>query len=94
MFGIQYRGFHVEDLPTSDIYRYKFGEIDNINLILIFRHLLVSVSYIHDVVSRGGTVFVNCFRGLSRSASCVLAYLIKYQNMTLDEVTCLDLSRT
>ena len=35
MFGIQYRGFHVEDLPTSDIYRYKFGEIDNINLILI-----------------------------------------------------------
>ena len=54
----------------------------------------MSVSYIHDVVSRGGTVFVNCFRGLSRSASCVLAYLIKYQNMTLDEVTCLDLSRT
>ena len=55
--------------------------------LFIRRHLLVSVPYIQAVVSAGGTVLVNCFRGLSRSASCVLAYLIKHQSMTLDKVT-------
>lgn len=50
----------------------------------------MSVSFIHEVVSRGGTVLVNCSRGLSRSASCVLAYLIRHQDMSLDQVICLD----
>ena len=34
----------------------------------------------------GGLVVVNCYMGLSRSASCVLAYLITKQDMSLIQV--------
>ena len=71
----------------------------------MFRHLQSSANYIHEVVSHGGVILVNCYMGLSRcrmysdstmtidyiphcrSASCVLAYLIAHQNMTLDKVS-------
>jgi len=69
MYRIQYRGFHVDDLPTENIYR----------------HLQTSANYIHGAVSQGGTIVVNCYMGLSRSASCVLAYLMLHQNMNLDK---------
>ena len=70
-----------------------------------FRHLQSSANYIHEVVSHGGVILVNCYMGLSRcrgdptmtidyiphcrSASCVLAYLIAHQNMSLDKVSSL-----
>jgi len=69
MNGIHYRGFHVDDLPSENIYQ----------------HLQSSANYIHEVVSHGGVILVNCYMGLSRSASCVLAYLIAHQNMSLDK---------
>ena len=72
----------------------------------MFRHLQSSANYIHEVVSHGGVILVNCYMGLSRwisycgfmtsvphchrrSASCVLAYLIAHQSMTLDKVNSL-----
>lgn len=67
--GIQYFGFHVDDLPHCDISRY-------------FRR---STDFIHSAVSGGGLVVVNCYMGLSRSASCVLAYLIAKQDMSLNK---------
>jgi len=66
---IQYRGFHVDDLPSENISRY----LDMASL------------YIHDAISQEGVVLVNCYMGLSRSASCVLAYLIAFQQMSLDK---------
>jgi len=67
--GIQYFGFHVDDLPHCDISRY-FNR---------------SAEFIHSAVSGGGLVVVNCYMGLSRSASCVLAYLIAKQDMSLNK---------
>jgi len=67
--GIQYYGFHVDDLPHCDISRYFQRTTD----------------FIHSSVRGGGLVVVNCYMGLSRSASCVLAYLITKQDMSLNK---------
>merc|ERR1712106_795827 len=67
--GIQYYGFHVDDLPHCDISRY-------------FRR---TTDFIHSAVSGGGLVVVNCYMGLSRSSSCVLAYLMTKQDMSLSK---------
>eukprot|EP00092_Neocalanus_flemingeri_P070366 GFUD01086351.1.p1 GENE.GFUD01086351.1~~GFUD01086351.1.p1 ORF type:complete len:127 (+),score=38.50 GFUD01086351.1:1-381(+) len=39
---------------------------------------------IEESLSRGDRVMVNCWQGASRSATVVLAYLIRYQGMTVE----------
>ena len=38
---------------------------------------------IQEEKKNGGKVFVHCIGGISRSSSLVLAYLVRYENMTL-----------
>jgi len=63
---IQYYGFHVDDLPHANI----------------SRHFRRTTDFIQRAVETGGTVCVNCYMGLSRSATVVIAYLMMKQNMT------------
>merc|ERR1712243_169380 len=65
-YGIQYYGFHVDDLPEANI----------------SRHFHSSTDFIDRAVSGGGLVVVNCVMGWSRSATCVAAYLMMKHNMT------------
>ncbi|CAG2109420.1 unnamed protein product, partial [Medioppia subpectinata] len=53
---------------------------------------------LNEVVSENRGVIVHCVAGISRSSSLVLAYLVKYQKMTLKEAfihckTCRELSQ-
>merc|ERR1712066_56860 len=64
-YGIKYYGFHVDDLPESNISRY----------------FPTTTSFIDSAVSSGGLVVVNCVMGWSRSASVVAAYLIMKHKM-------------
>merc|ERR1712002_113988 len=64
-YGIQYYGFHVDDLPEANISRYFHS----------------TTSFIDRCVSSGGLVVVNCVMGWSRSATCVAAYLILKHKM-------------
>lgn len=50
MNKIQYRSFHVDDLPTEDISKYFES----------------SARYINDVIVQGKVILVNCYMGLSR----------------------------
>jgi atypical dual specificity phosphatase len=40
--------------------------------------------FINSALANGGTVLVHCFQGVSRSASVVIAYLMKYKKMKFD----------
>merc|ERR1739838_1273712 len=64
-YGIQYYGFHVDDLPEANISRYFH----------------TTTAFIDKAVRSGGLVMVNCVMGWSRSATCVAAYLMMKHNM-------------
>jgi len=64
-YGIQYYGFHVDDLPEANISRYFHS----------------TTAFIDKAVSSGGQVLVNCYMGWSRSATCVAAYLMMKHGM-------------
>jgi atypical dual specificity phosphatase len=51
----------------------------------IYRHLHPAADLIHSTLKSGGRVVVHCRAGVSRSASIVIAYLIKYYQMSLLE---------
>jgi len=65
-YGIDYYGFHVDDLPEANISRY----------------FATTSAYIAKAVNSGGLIVVNCVMGWSRSASCVAAYLMMNHKMT------------
>ena len=85
---------------------YEWQEIDSISIIGMKRgarlvHLRVPrdrcrwywniINFIDSAISGGGKILVNCHLGVSRSPTCVLAYLITKHNMTVaqavDQVT-------
>ena len=43
------------------------------------------LEHIHESLTKGETVLVYCFAGMSRSATIVACYLIKYNNMSPDD---------
>lgn len=62
---IKYLGLPLADLPHVDISKY----------------FDIVVSFIDEALSNNGKVFVHCMMGISRSAACVLAYLMMKKNM-------------
>ncbi|OQR68473.1 dual specificity phosphatase [Tropilaelaps mercedesae] len=67
--GVRYTRYAAVDEPTQDLKKYFHQAADAI----------------HDAIRAGGKVVVHCMAGVSRSCSIVLAYLVKYRNMTLRE---------
>ncbi|ESO85755.1 hypothetical protein LOTGIDRAFT_167725 [Lottia gigantea] len=51
----------------------------------ILPYLSELVDYIHFVITRGDNIVVHCVGGVSRSATVVIAYLIKIHSMSLRE---------
>lgn len=51
----------------------------------IKQHFTQAISYIKECKKNGEKVFVHCQKGISRSASIVLAYLITEESLTLQE---------
>ncbi|XP_034184588.1 dual specificity protein phosphatase 3 isoform X1 [Osmia lignaria lignaria] len=69
--AIKYLGLPLADLCTTDISKYFY----------------TAATFIDEAVSTGGKVFVHCMLGISRSATCVLAYLmIKKEMLAVDAI--------
>ena len=47
----------------------------------ILPHLDSAVDFIAQALQSGGRILVHCFAGVSRSSSCVIAYLIREKKM-------------
>ncbi|XP_050671106.1 dual specificity protein phosphatase 13-like isoform X2 [Leptidea sinapis] len=75
--GLRYKGFQLMDMPSTDISRYFH----------------IAANFIDDGLSRGGRVLVHCFMGVSRSATCALAFLMIKRGMTFTEAVALVRSR-
>ncbi|XP_049788118.1 dual specificity protein phosphatase 3 [Schistocerca nitens] len=58
--GIKYMGLQLQDLPVTNIALY-FEE---------------AADFIEEAIKSGGKVLVHCLMGMSRSSTCVLAYLM------------------
>ncbi|XP_039958896.1 dual specificity phosphatase 29 isoform X1 [Bactrocera neohumeralis] len=65
----RYMGFPMVDAPTTDISRYFY----------------VAAKFIDSAISSGGKILVHCLVGMSRSATCVLAYLMICRKMTASD---------
>lgn len=68
-FGIKYKGLKLLDVAQTNI-ALHFNEV---------------AEFIDEALASGGRVLVNCQMGMSRSSTCVLAYLMLRQNMTAVE---------
>lgn len=76
--GLLYHRVEVEDTPMADI----------------GRHLHAAVAFISAAHLGGGKVFVHCARGVSRSASVVIACLIQHEGLGVqDAVAALQRAR-
>lgn len=75
--SIRYKGFQLMDLPTTDISKYFH----------------IAANFIDEGISHGGRVLVHCFMGVSRSATCAIAFLMIKRGMSLSEAMALVRSR-
>merc|ERR1711962_1832457 len=67
--GIKFLGLKLPDTPQSNIGRY-FPMVAN---------------FIEEALEEGGVVLVNCLMGVSRSATCVLAFLCLGRGMSIEQ---------
>ena len=51
----------------------------------LLRHFPAAIAFIKDGMSRGGAVLVHCYAGVSRSATCVIAYLMQERDMSFED---------
>ncbi|OAF67497.1 hypothetical protein A3Q56_04777 [Intoshia linei] len=70
-FEFNYKNIRVLDIPTSTL-------LDK------WHH---TFCFIEDVRKNNGAVLVHCKMGISRSASTVIAYLMKYKSISMNEAT-------
>eukprot|EP00696_Hemimastix_kukwesjijk_P000621 gnl/Hemi2/10824_TR3710_c0_g1_i1.p1 gnl/Hemi2/10824_TR3710_c0_g1~~gnl/Hemi2/10824_TR3710_c0_g1_i1.p1 ORF type:complete len:118 (-),score=23.54 gnl/Hemi2/10824_TR3710_c0_g1_i1:133-486(-) len=63
--------------------RYLRIPVDDTAHQALHRHFAAACDFIEDARSRGDSVLVHCVAGISRSASVVLAYLVKCTERSL-----------
>jgi len=73
----------VENYPTD--FNYKIIHINDDWWVNIAEHFNEAVKFIKNAVDKNEKVLVHCKRGVSRSVTMVLAYLIAEKNMTVTE---------
>lgn len=54
-----------------------------------FRRLRQATRFIHDSIETGEVALVHCVQGISRSASVIVAYLMEYRQMSMEEAVSL-----
>lgn len=69
--------------PT--LFEYKVVSIYDCPSANIKQYFPSCIKFIKDAIAKGGTVYVHCFAGVSRSTSAICAYLIQEYGMNFSE---------
>mmetsp|Transcript_2080 Transcript_2080/g.4793 ORF Transcript_2080/g.4793 Transcript_2080/m.4793 type:complete len:183 (-) Transcript_2080:34-582(-) len=88
-------------LTVCDCLPPKFPDQFNYKVVLavddpserLCKHFRDCIEFIHQSIMSGGIVLVHCFAGVSRSATIVLAYLMRYNAMPLQKAMMLVRSK-
>lgn len=46
-------------------------------------HFDSAANFIHNAIETGTGIFIHCYAGVSRSTTCLVAYMMKYRGMTI-----------
>ena len=75
--------YNHENIKYNNIKYYKIETLDNEKQPIIY--VINNVINIINENKNNGNILVHCYVGKSRSATCVIAYLMKEYNMTLEK---------
>jgi protein-tyrosine phosphatase len=81
---IQYSPILTQLLTENGIETIKFPMYDteDYNIEKVLEDVLC---FMNIILSNGGKIYIHCAMGVSRSATIVIAYLIRHKNMSFDE---------
>lgn len=65
-------------------FNYKVISVTDTDQSSIIEQFPVAIAFIKEGITKGGGVLVHCYAGVSRSASCVIAYLMQEKEMTFE----------
>ena len=72
----------VEEFEEFSYLRVKIRDNESENII---EHLPSALDFIHSAVKSNENVLVHCYKGISRSASIVIAYIMLKFHMSYDD---------
>jgi protein-tyrosine phosphatase len=64
----------------SKDFTYKVINVNDTSSSSLIRHFPAAIAFMKEGVAKGG-VLVHCYAGVSRSATCVIAYLMQTKNL-------------
>lgn len=65
-------------------FKYKVISVTDTSQSSLIRHFPAAVAFIKEGMAKGG-VLVHCYAGVSRSASCVIAFLMQEKDMSFQQ---------
>ena len=75
--------YNHDNIKQENIHYYKIDTLDNEKQPIIY--VINKVNNLINENKNNGNILVHCYVGKSRSATCVIGYLINEYNMTLEE---------
>ena len=66
-----------------ELFKYKVLNVMDVPWENLGRYFMEAAVFIKHAIKSGGTVFVHCWAGISRSTSCICAYLMMEYQLTL-----------
>jgi dual specificity MAP kinase phosphatase len=77
--------FYLENTHCKNIRIPIDDNLEPIEIENMYNCLETIIDYIHIQLLKGKKIFIHCFAGIQRSATVIVAYLLKYTKLSLDE---------